>query len=158
MSAQQASRGPMIQISHVAKRYAGGYEALRDVSFSVESGEMVFITGHSGAGKSTLLKLITAIAKKDVKFMLRHISDDIRWNIVGGRVYQGKDEVERVLEQIEVDELTIRHIATHGRAGVGDGTLKLKNGRSQAFCDVFDFTNAKGQAVKEITTYVIDLK
>ncbi len=59
----QASRGPMIQVSHVAKRYAGGYEALRDVSFSVESGEMVFITGHSGAGKSTLLKLITAIER-----------------------------------------------------------------------------------------------
>jgi cell division transport system ATP-binding protein len=58
-----ASRGSMIQVSHVSKRYAGGFEALRDVTFSVESGEMVFITGHSGAGKSTLLKLITAIER-----------------------------------------------------------------------------------------------
>jgi cell division transport system ATP-binding protein len=56
-------RGTMIQVSHVAKRYPGGYEALRDVTFSVESGEMIFITGHSGAGKSTLLKLITAIER-----------------------------------------------------------------------------------------------
>ncbi|HEX7954143.1 MAG TPA: cell division ATP-binding protein FtsE [Burkholderiales bacterium] len=53
----------MIQVSHVSKRYAGGYEALRDVTFAVDSGEMVFITGHSGAGKSTLLKLITAIER-----------------------------------------------------------------------------------------------
>jgi cell division transport system ATP-binding protein len=53
----------MIKVSHVAKRYPGGYEALRDVSFSVDAGEMVFITGPSGAGKTTLLKLITAIER-----------------------------------------------------------------------------------------------
>ena len=57
------NRGTMIQVSHVAKRYPGGYEALRDVTFAVNAGEMIFITGHSGAGKSTLLKLITAIEK-----------------------------------------------------------------------------------------------
>ena len=51
----------MISVSHVSKHYAGGYQALQDVTFVVESGEMVFITGHSGAGKSTLLKLIAAI-------------------------------------------------------------------------------------------------
>ena len=56
-------RGTMIQVSHVAKRYPGGYEALHDVTFTVEAGEMIFITGHSGAGKSTLLKLITAIER-----------------------------------------------------------------------------------------------
>jgi cell division transport system ATP-binding protein len=53
----------MISVSHVSKRYAGGYEALRDVTFAVEAGEMLFITGHSGAGKSTLLKLIAAIER-----------------------------------------------------------------------------------------------
>jgi cell division transport system ATP-binding protein len=51
----------MISVSHVSKRYPGGYDALRDVTFTVEAGEMAFITGHSGAGKSTLLKLIAAI-------------------------------------------------------------------------------------------------
>ena len=53
----------MISVSHVTKRYQGGYEALRDVTFSIAAGEMVFVTGHSGAGKSTLLKLIAAIEK-----------------------------------------------------------------------------------------------
>lgn len=48
----------MIQFHQVTKRYPNGYEALSQVSFHVERGEMVFITGHSGAGKSTLLKLI----------------------------------------------------------------------------------------------------
>jgi cell division transport system ATP-binding protein len=51
----------MISVSHVTKRYPGGFQALQDVSFRVEAGEMLFVTGHSGAGKSTLLKLIAAI-------------------------------------------------------------------------------------------------
>src|SRR5207253_224408 len=48
----------LVSFSAVAKRYAGGEEALRGVSFAMEAGELVFITGRSGAGKSTLLKLI----------------------------------------------------------------------------------------------------
>lgn len=48
----------MIQFINVGKRYEDGHEALRNVSFSMQRGEMAFLTGHSGAGKSTLLKLI----------------------------------------------------------------------------------------------------
>lgn len=48
----------MISFSGVSKRYASGQEALSSVTFDVEDGEMLFLTGHSGAGKSTLMKLI----------------------------------------------------------------------------------------------------
>lgn len=48
----------MIQFHNVFKRYESGHEALQNVSFSLNEGEMAFLTGHSGAGKSTLLKLI----------------------------------------------------------------------------------------------------
>jgi cell division transport system ATP-binding protein len=48
----------LVSFSAVAKRYPGGEEALKNVSFTIEPGELVFITGRSGAGKSTLLKLI----------------------------------------------------------------------------------------------------
>ncbi|HEX6828931.1 MAG TPA: cell division ATP-binding protein FtsE [Burkholderiales bacterium] len=53
----------MISFSQVTKHYPGGYEALKGVAFTVEAGEMVFVTGHSGAGKSTLLKLVAAIER-----------------------------------------------------------------------------------------------
>ena len=53
----------MISFSGVGKRYPGGLEALREVSFSLEPGELAFVAGHSGAGKSTLLKLIPAIER-----------------------------------------------------------------------------------------------
>ncbi len=53
----------MITFDHVIKRYPGSHEALTDVSFTIEQGEMVYVTGHSGAGKSTLLKLMAAIER-----------------------------------------------------------------------------------------------
>jgi cell division transport system ATP-binding protein len=53
----------LVSFSAVAKRYPGGQEALKSVSFSVDSGELAFVTGRSGAGKSTLLKLIAAIER-----------------------------------------------------------------------------------------------
>jgi cell division transport system ATP-binding protein len=56
----------MIRFNQVNKRYSGGYQALKNVSFEIAKGEMVFITGHSGAGKSTLLKLIAAIERPNL--------------------------------------------------------------------------------------------
>jgi cell division transport system ATP-binding protein len=53
----------LVSFSAVAKRYPGGQEALKSVSFSMEAGELAFLTGRSGAGKSTLLKLIPAIER-----------------------------------------------------------------------------------------------
>ena len=53
----------MIRFDQVNKRYPGGHEALRDVTFHLPRGQMAYLTGHSGAGKSTLLKLIALIER-----------------------------------------------------------------------------------------------
>lgn len=53
----------MISFNHVYKRFPDGFDALKNIAFTIDSGEMVYITGHSGAGKSTLLKLIAAIER-----------------------------------------------------------------------------------------------
>jgi len=81
----------MIHFEQVTKRYDSGQEALSNVSFNIDRGQMVFLTGHSGAGKSTLLKLmmrmetptagrvqvagqdIALLSKKDIPFYRRHI-------------------------------------------------------------------------------------
>jgi cell division transport system ATP-binding protein len=53
----------MIQFLQASKRYPGGHDALLNVNFEMQQGEMAFLTGHSGAGKSTLLKLIALIER-----------------------------------------------------------------------------------------------
>ncbi len=53
----------MISFKNVYKRYPDGFEALKNVAFTIDAGELVYLTGHSGAGKSTLLKLIAAIER-----------------------------------------------------------------------------------------------
>ena len=49
---------PLLRFDNVSKTYPGPHAALSELTFSVNEGEMLFVTGHSGAGKSTLLKLI----------------------------------------------------------------------------------------------------
>lgn len=53
----------MITFNQVSKRYPEGHQALNQVSFNINRGEMVFLTGHSGAGKTTLLRLIALIER-----------------------------------------------------------------------------------------------
>ena len=53
----------MIRFINASKRYSSGFDALQNVSFHIEQGEMAFLTGHSGAGKSSLLKLIALLER-----------------------------------------------------------------------------------------------
>ncbi|QIK36898.1 cell division ATP-binding protein FtsE [Caldichromatium japonicum] len=48
----------MIRFQNVYKRYPERGDALAGIDLEIQTGEMVFLTGHSGAGKSTLLRLI----------------------------------------------------------------------------------------------------
>jgi branched-chain amino acid transport system ATP-binding protein len=56
---------PMLEVEKV-NTYYGQIHALRDVSITVEQGEIVTIIGANGAGKSTMLKTISGLLKPRV--------------------------------------------------------------------------------------------
>ncbi|MFC7497973.1 ABC transporter ATP-binding protein [Enterovirga sp. GCM10030262] len=52
---------PVVSISHLAKRYASGLEALKDVSLDIRKGEIFALLGPNGAGKTTLISIVCGI-------------------------------------------------------------------------------------------------
>jgi NitT/TauT family transport system ATP-binding protein len=69
----------LLTLANVGKRFAGGTEALRGLSFDVANGEFVSLLGPSGCGKSTALRLIAGLIAPD--------SGDIKWS--GARPQMG---------------------------------------------------------------------
>ena len=53
-----------IAVSHLHKSY-GKQQVLNDLSFSINSGEIVGFLGNNGAGKSTTMKIITGYIRQD---------------------------------------------------------------------------------------------
>ena len=134
----------MISFSGVAKRYPGGHEALRGVSFSVAEGEFAFVAGHSGAGKSTLLKLVAAIERpsagavlvngQNVGALKRAAIPYLRRNL--GLVFQDqkllydRSVFDNVMLPLSFGELSGREAARRARAAlekVGLGAREKAN-------------------------------
>ena len=55
---------PIIQFQNVSKRF-GGIHAVKNVSFSIDAGEVHTVIGENGAGKSTLMNMLSGIYQPD---------------------------------------------------------------------------------------------
>jgi branched-chain amino acid transport system ATP-binding protein len=56
--------GRLLEVSDMSKHF-GGIQAIKDISFHVERGEILGIIGPNGAGKTTLVNLISGIYRAD---------------------------------------------------------------------------------------------
>lgn len=70
---------PVLEAEHLCFSYDGIKNAVDDVSFKVNRGEMLAIVGKNGAGKSTISRLLTGFLREDSGDILLHgrnIRDD----------------------------------------------------------------------------------
>lgn len=64
----------MLEVKHINKTYKGqvSYQALKQISFSIEEGGFTAVMGPSGSGKTTLLNIISTIDRPDSGDILIH--------------------------------------------------------------------------------------
>lgn len=80
----------VMELNNVRKSFAGAPEVLKDISISVDKGEVVAIIGPSGSGKSTLLRCATLLTEMDGG-ELSYSGEKAAWNDENGKTVYAKD-------------------------------------------------------------------
>ena len=98
-SARETNGSGAIVVEDLAKRYADGTEAVRGISFEVQSGEVFGILGPNGAGKSTTMGMLGTLVRPTAG----------RATVAGYDVVEHPREVRRrigfAMQEAGVDEL-----------------------------------------------------
>lgn len=101
-----------------------------------------------------------AFAEGNIPFLSDSVAEDIAWNMVGDKTIEGKSNFIESLEEMKenlVSELAIDKIVTHGKEGAVNGTLKMENGKTFAFADIYEFRGAKGTQLQSMVSYIIEI-
>ncbi len=83
-----------LEIEHLKKTF-DHLEVLKDISLSVEEGEVVSIIGPSGSGKSTLLRCATMLERMDGG-SLSYLGERAAWEENGKCVYASRNDLKRI--------------------------------------------------------------
>ena len=125
---------------------------------------MTMIISNPNCGNSPKMAFLKdfniAFAKNDIPFLLKSVTDDIVWNMIGKQKITGKENFGIALEQMKdfkAKELVIEQILSHGKEGAANGIFKMTDGKNYAFSDFYLFKSAKGNQIKQITSYLIEV-
>lgn len=90
----------LLQMNHVQKSFNDEtLHVLKDISLSVEKGEVVAIIGPSGSGKSTLLRCATLLTEMDSGELIYGDIQAVHNDADGKAVYADKGELKKVREK-----------------------------------------------------------
>ena len=87
----------LLEMNHVRKSF-DGISVIKDISLSVEEGEIVSIIGPSGSGKSTLLRCATMLETMD-SGELMYLGEKAAWSDGTGKMaYASRKDLKRIQE------------------------------------------------------------
>ncbi|MES0360188.1 MAG: ATP-binding cassette domain-containing protein [Anaerolineales bacterium] len=130
-----------VEVSHIAKSF-GNVQAVRDVSFEVEKGEIFGLLGPNGAGKTTTIRVMLDIFKPDSGTV----------SVLGGAMSEEKKDLigympeERGLYQDITLERCLVYLATLKGLSAGEASKRL-----QDYLERFDLLPHKNKKVKELS-------
>ncbi len=106
----------LLKVKDISKIYSNGIQALSNVSFEVEKGELVSIIGPSGSGKSTLLRTINRmidLSGGSILFEDRGIE-----KLKGREINRVRRKMGMIFQNYNlVERLTVIENVLHGRLG-----------------------------------------
>lgn len=132
----------MIQVSNLT-RYYGDFAAVKNVSFSVEAGEIIGLLGLNGAGKSTTLKVLAGLIPPS--------SGEVR--IEGQDVITGNAELRARIGYLPDEpplygDMTVRAFLTHAGRLKGMSSTRV----AQRLPEVLRITHLEARADQVIET------
>jgi phosphonate transport system ATP-binding protein len=106
----------VLEVRGLDKRYPAGDHALREVSFTIEGSDAVFVIGPSGAGKSTLLRCINRLVEPDRGSVLLDGTDVTR--LEGRELRAARRGMGMIFQEFNlVERLTVMENVLSGRLG-----------------------------------------
>lgn len=101
-----------------------------------------------------------AFVERNVAFLTENVTDDIVWNMIGDKKLEGikafTEELEK-MQSVKASKLILNQILSHGKEGAANGVMTMENGKQYAFSDFYMFQSAKGEKLKAITSYCLEV-
>lgn len=133
-------REKLLEVKHLNFGYTKGQQTLRNVSLSIDKGEMVSIVGRNGAGKSTFFKLICGFEDPDSGEVMFHGKDLLKENIRHRAKYIGyvmQNPNQMISKTMIYDEVAL----SLQKAGLPETEIRQKVEDTLKICGLYPFRN-----------------
>lgn len=136
----EGEREKLLEVKHLNFGYTKGQQTLRNVSLSIDKGEMVSIVGRNGAGKSTFSKLICGFEDPDSGEVMFHGQDLLKENIRHRAKYIGyvmQNPNQMISKTMIYDEVAL----SLQKAGLPETEIRQKVEDTLKICGLYPFRN-----------------